>query len=57
MHVAELWRYPVKSLAGESLAVAELTPGGLAGDPLRSGRGAGKARARSASAGGEARSH
>jgi len=32
MHVAELWRYPVKSLAGESLAVAELTPGGLAGD-------------------------
>lgn len=34
MHVAELWRYPVKSLAGERLAVAELGPGGLVGDRL-----------------------
>lgn len=32
MHVAELWRYPVKSLAGESLDVVELTLGGLVGD-------------------------
>lgn len=34
MHVAELWRYPVKSLRGESLAEAELTEAGLAGDRL-----------------------
>jgi uncharacterized protein YcbX len=34
MHVAELWRYPVKSLAGERLQVAELTSMGLAGDRL-----------------------
>lgn len=34
MHVAELWRYPVKSLAGERLEVAELGPGGLVGDRL-----------------------
>jgi uncharacterized protein YcbX len=37
-----MWRYPVKSLAGEPLAQAELTPGGLAGDRLvhvRTGRG------------------
>ena len=30
--MAGLWRYPVKSLAGESLAVATLTPGGIPGD-------------------------
>ncbi len=32
MRVAELWRYPVKSLAGERLTRAELTPNGIAGD-------------------------
>jgi uncharacterized protein YcbX len=30
--VARLWRYPVKSLAGEPLQVAELTPDGVLGD-------------------------
>ena len=30
--VAELWRYPVKSMRGESLAEAELDPAGLVGD-------------------------
>lgn len=34
MRVAELWRYPVKSLRGESLAEAELTEAGIAGDRL-----------------------
>jgi len=32
MRVAELWRYPVKSLAGERLDLAELTVNGIAGD-------------------------
>src|ERR1700737_2625502 len=32
LHVAGLWRYPVKSLAGESLTVATLTPAGIPGD-------------------------
>ncbi len=32
MRVTQLWRYPVKSLQGERLATAELTPQGLAGD-------------------------
>lgn len=32
VHVAELWRYPVKSLQGERVTAAELTPHGLAGD-------------------------
>ena len=32
MHVAELWRYPVKSLAGERLDSVEITADGLAGD-------------------------
>ena len=32
MRVAELWRFPVKSLQGERLEVAELGPGGIAGD-------------------------
>ena len=32
MHVAELWRYPVKSLAGEQLRLATLTPSGITGD-------------------------
>lgn len=32
MHVAAIWRYPVKSLGGERLATAELGPGGVDGD-------------------------
>jgi uncharacterized protein YcbX len=34
MHVAELWRYPVKSLAGERLDSVEIRPDGLVGDRL-----------------------
>ena len=34
MHVAELWRYPVKSLAGERLEQAEIQRNGLVGDRL-----------------------
>ncbi len=34
MHVEALWRYPVKSLGGEPLTEAELTPDGVAGDRL-----------------------
>ncbi len=32
MHLAELWRYPVKSMAGERLVTAELLPDGIFGD-------------------------
>lgn len=32
MYVEELWRYPVKSLAGERLEEAEVTAGGIRGD-------------------------
>jgi uncharacterized protein YcbX len=32
MHVAELWRYPVKSLAGEQIDSAEIHADGIAGD-------------------------
>lgn len=32
LRVAGLWRYPVKSLAGEALPAATLTPGGIPGD-------------------------
>jgi uncharacterized protein YcbX len=32
VRIAELWRYPVKSLQGESLQRAELTGDGLGGD-------------------------
>jgi MOSC domain-containing protein len=32
LYVAGLWRYPVKSLAGEPLTVATLTPEGIPGD-------------------------
>ena len=32
MYVAEIWRYPVKSLAGEQLESAELNEDGIAGD-------------------------
>jgi uncharacterized protein YcbX len=34
MRVSEIWRYPVKSLRGESLAEAELTALGIASDRL-----------------------
>lgn len=34
MHVAHIWRYPVKSMAGEQLAVASLTVDGVEGDRL-----------------------
>jgi uncharacterized protein len=34
LHVAELWRYPVKSLAGERLTTAMLAPDGIVGDRL-----------------------
>ncbi|MGZ8833304.1 MAG: MOSC domain-containing protein [Thermoanaerobaculia bacterium] len=32
MHVAEIWRYPIKSMAGERLECAEIRAGGIAGD-------------------------
>jgi hypothetical protein len=32
MHVAEIWRYPVKSLAGEKLVSADLNKDGIQGD-------------------------
>ena len=32
MHVAELWRYPVKSLAGERLDAVDIREGGIPGD-------------------------
>lgn len=32
MYVAEIWRYPVKSLAGEQLTSAEVREDGIAGD-------------------------
>jgi uncharacterized protein YcbX len=34
MHVAELWRYPVKSMAGERLGEVNLTALGLDGDRI-----------------------
>jgi uncharacterized protein YcbX len=34
LHVAGLWRYPVKSLAGEALSEAAVGPDGLVGDRL-----------------------
>ncbi|MGL6280364.1 MAG: MOSC domain-containing protein [Gaiella sp.] len=39
LHVAQLWRYPVKSLAGERLPSADLTVDGVAGDRLVHVRG------------------
>ena len=39
LHVAELWRYPVKSLAGERLMVATLEPDGIIGDRIVRVRG------------------
>jgi uncharacterized protein len=34
MQIAEIWRYPVKSFAGERLAEADLQAGGIAGDRI-----------------------
>lgn len=34
MYVAEIWRYPVKSMAGEQLESAQLTPFGIHGDRI-----------------------
>ena len=34
LQVAGLWRYPVKSMAGEPLVTAELTPNGIPGDRI-----------------------
>lgn len=39
LHIAGLWRYPVKTLAGEQLTEAELTPGGIPGDRIVHVRG------------------
>ena len=39
MTVAGLWRYPVKSLAGEAIRVAELTTDGIPGDRVVHVRG------------------
>jgi len=39
LRIAGLWRYPVKSLAGEALAAADITPCGVAGDRLVHVRG------------------
>src|SRR3712207_3552255 len=32
VHVAELWRYPIKSMAGERLSAVELSSDGFPGD-------------------------
>ncbi len=34
MHVEAMWRYPIKSLGGEPLTLAELTEDGVSGDRL-----------------------
>jgi uncharacterized protein YcbX len=39
LHVAGLWRYPVKTLAGEALAEADLTANGIPGDRVVHVRG------------------
>ena len=42
MYVSEIWRYPVKSMAGERLQSARLTPAGIDGDriiQIRNARG------------------
>src|SRR4051812_44613995 len=40
MHVAEVWRYPVKSMAGERLPQAHLGPLGIDGDRIMQVRNA-----------------
>jgi hypothetical protein len=39
LHVAGLWRYPVKTLAGEPLSTAVIGPGGISGDRIVRVRG------------------
>ena len=39
LRVDQLWRYPVKSLAGEPLESAQLTPSGILGDRIVHVRG------------------
>ena len=39
MHVAALWRYPIKTLAGEPISTTELTPSGIPGDRIVRVRG------------------
>ncbi len=39
LHVAGIWRYPVKTLAGEALTSAALTPNGIPGDRIVHVRG------------------
>ncbi|HEY1307773.1 MAG TPA: MOSC N-terminal beta barrel domain-containing protein [Vicinamibacterales bacterium] len=39
LYVAELWRYPVKSLAGERLSMTMLSPAGIPGDRIVRVRG------------------
>jgi uncharacterized protein YcbX len=42
MYVVEIWRYPVKSMAGEQLQTARLTASGIDGDrviQVRNSRG------------------
>ena len=39
LYVAGLWRYPVKTLAGEPLSAADLGPGGIPGDRIVHVRG------------------
>ena len=39
LHVAGIWRYPIKSLAGEALQQAELTANGIPGDRVVHVRG------------------
>jgi uncharacterized protein len=34
MLIKELWRYPVKSMAGEQLDTAEITEHGIVGDRI-----------------------
>src|SRR5215470_8171599 len=39
LHIAGLWRYPVKSMAGEALTTALVGPDGITGDRLVRVRG------------------
>ncbi len=41
MYVKEIWRYPVKSMAGETLNAADITKHGIAGDRVIQVRNAG----------------
>ena len=47
LSIESLWRYPVKSLAGEQLTAADLTVDGIVGDRVVHVRGPGGAHPRS----------